>query len=118
MSLSQLAVSFCSAARLCLVPVVFASLVSSACASEDDDEDEGGGSSSAMEQRVLLEVAVKVQPDVALLNGEDDRLVTPERGVVAEQSGAEDPLAAIANGAPVELGSSSGSDSGSDADDE
>ncbi len=118
MSLSQLAVSFCSAARLCLVPVVFASLMSSACASEDDDEDEGDGSSSAMEQRVLVEVAVKVQPDVALLNGEDDKLITPERAAVAEESGAEEPLAAIANGAPVELGSSSGSDSGSDADDE
>ncbi len=119
MSLSRLAVSLSSSARCWLVPVMFASLASSAYASDDeDDEDADGGSTAAIEQRVMLEVAVKVQPSVPLLNGEDDKLVTPERSAVDEEGAKEDPLAAIANGAPVETGSSAGSDSDSDSDDE
>lgn len=118
--MSRFPLSLRSSVRLWLLPVVLTSVVCSGCESDDDDDD-GGDSSGAISQRVLLEVSVKVQPNVPLLNGEDEAVIHPAAahsdGEEAE-AGSEDVLAAIANGAAVETHSSSGSSGDSDSDDE
>jgi len=123
MSLSRVAWSLRSSARFFVLPIALTSLLWAGC-SDDDDDDDGADSSSAIEQKVLLEVAVKVQPNTPLLNGEEENKVIYDGRPVPASSDddSEDPLAAIANGAPVDVktggsSSSSAEDAGEDEED-
>lgn len=124
MSLSRVAWSLRSSARFFVLPIALTSLLWAGC-SDDDDDDDGADSSSSIEQKVLLEVAVKVQPNTPLLNGEEENKVIHDGRPVPASSGdddSDDPLAAIANGAPVDVktggsSSSSAEDAGEDEED-
>lgn len=122
MSLSRVAWSLRSSARYFVVPLALTSLLWAGCSDdEEDDEGDDGDSSAAIEQRVLLEVAVKVQANTPLLNGEEENKVIHEgRPVVgSSDDDSEDALAAIASGAPVDVKTgASGGGGGSDAGDD
>ncbi|MBL8636597.1 MAG: hypothetical protein JNM40_25460 [Myxococcales bacterium] len=124
MSLSRVAWSLRSSARFFVLPIALTSLLWAGCSDDDDDDGDDAESSSAIEQRVLLEVAVKVQPNTPLLNGEEEsRVIHDGRPMPASSDDdSDDALAAIANGAPVDVktggsSSSSSEDAGEDEED-
>jgi hypothetical protein len=123
MSLSRVAWSLRSSARFFALALVLPTLLLVGCSDDDDDEDEEGGDSSySMEQRVLVDVGVKVHPTIPLLNGEEeDSMLRDGRPGAAPQGDAEDDdvLAAVAGGAPVDVKSgASGGGGASDAEDD
>ncbi len=124
MSLSRIAWSLRSSARFFALPLALSSLLWAGCSDDDDEEEDDGDSSFGIEQRVLLDVGVKVHPSIALLNGEEENSMLRDGRPGAAPAGdaeEDDALAAVANGAPVDVksgASGGGGDSDSEEDDE